>query len=254
MDIQIGTFCEIIGNKLNREWCNTNELNKPNKPNKLTLSCLYALNIFNEEDLVYWRTAHILDNLINKMVNPFSDNVITPKLESDTISTLMSAIYCILASNQTIYGLPSMLDLRWRNGKITPHILFGEALANLVAITLIAESHKLLLTVETKFNKNKLINLFNSQLSEFRGKSEVIKNFTSIDRGMLAKDYQESNVILLINTINAILYLYGVPVDLLTKHKEMLKHIAREISNKPTIDNHEIEEIISNTNLISKFI
>lgn len=246
MDIEINDFCELIGNLLNKEW-----LSSDTKPNKLTLSCIYALNIFGEADLIYWKTALCLVNLL-KSSEHLNINKTENSPTEESIRKLLISIYCILASNTTIYSLPSMLDQTWKDGKIVPHIIFGESLANLLSITLIAESHKFLLTIDTPYNKNKLINVLNKQLREFRMNSQVITNFNNIKKEMLHKDFKKFKVNLLINTINAVLFLFGYRIEELSKLDTIKENLANTLLSNKIIDNRVISDNIIKSGLITK--
>ncbi len=231
MDTEI--FYQTIGNTLSTEWGESSS-------NKLSLTCLYSLNIFSNNDFIYWNTAQVLKNILQERATGHS-------ISETNFHKFISAIYCILASNQTVYSLPSMLNLKWRNGKITPHILFGESLSNLAAISLLSESHRLLLGINETNNKIELIKVFNKEIIEFRNKSQAIKHFGDISKEILEADYVTFRHTLLINTIVSLLVLYNYP----SPDRKEISLVVDKLLAHPTIpDNGLVENILKNSSFL----
>lgn len=221
MKSEIEYLYEVVGICLKDKWGDSTS-------NKLSLTCLYSLNIFSDEDLIYWKTAKLVNKLAT-IATKANDNKITTLISENCMTKLISAIYCILASNQTIYNLPSMLNLSMKHGKITTHILFGDALANLSAIALVAESYKLLLELETTINKSELITVLNNQISDFRIKSNLINLFPNSNNDLLETDYLSFQKILLENTIISILLLRSYPNKNILDVKPVITTIVNSI-------------------------
>ena len=262
MKTEAEIFYETIGTCLVEKW-------GLSSTNKLSLTCLYCLNIFSDNDLIYWKIAKLVNDLIKKVkyskardkdkdkesINNYKNN-----LNNENLTKLLVAIYCILASNQTIYGLPSMLDLKWKNGKISPHILFGEALSNLASITLVAEAHKILLELDTSISKIKLIAVLNKQIIDFRTNSDLIKQFGKSTKTMINTDYKIFQNVLLINMIMSILILNGYEINKVTKLKENITRIVKVIVklldeiNISSITDSMINKLLTDENIFNQLL
>lgn len=260
MKSDIEQLYEKIGECLKDKWGD-------DTTNKLSLTCLYSLNIFSNEDIIYWKTAILVDKMINSIydkglsINNHINNINNISDINDindmSFTKVITAIYCILASNQTIYNLPSMLNLNLYHGKITTHILFGDALANLSSITLVAESYKLLLELDTPINKCELIGVLNEQTSNFRATSKLINKFPKSTKELIKNDYQSFQITLLENTIITILILRSYSIDNILAAKKTIRQIAKELMsliktrNPYLIKDEEYIEIFTRYELLS---
>ena len=235
--MEIDKFYENIGEIILEQWGDSR--------NKLSLCCLYSLNIFGKNDLVYWKTIIVINNILN---NKVSDSNVS--LSEKDLLKFITAIYCILASNQCIYNLPAMLNVRWMDGKITPHILFGESLANLSSITILAESYKLLMNINCKTNNSNILKLFNKEIETFRNNSKLIVNFGNTTTNMIKEDFNCFKLTLLVNTINSLFLLYNYDIDFLTEKREIIFKLSKFIIDVNDIDANEIIRIINNSNFV----
>ena len=237
MDIDL--FHETIGDTLTNIWGIKN-----NSSNKLSLTCLYSINIFSNDDLIFWKTIINLEKMLEKNIE------IKYHLSKGCRNKLICSIYCILASYQTIYSLPSMLNLKWKNGKIATHIIFGEALANLSAITLLAEANNLLLAIKTSDNNTNILKMVNLQISEFRTNSSLLKHFGKPTKELLQEDFIIFRKILLVNTISSLLLIYNCKYTKLIDNKVSIETLVDELLEIPNISHTEIFTKISNSNFL----
>ena len=209
--MEIDSLHKMMGETLIKIW-------NVNDQDKLSVACLYTLNLLNRDDLIYWETGLILHEILEVRKG---NNI--PRHQIDLV---MIAIYCLLASNQTIYHLPSMLNQRFIYGKIATHLVFGESLANLAAISLVAESYKLLLHVNSNINNSNLLKVVNSEISEFRHTSQLVKKFGQPNQALLADDFKQFRSVLLANTIKCILVIYGDSYENVVSQNEKIRQIV----------------------------
>ena len=235
MDIEL--FHETIGNTLSNIW------DSKNNTNKLSLTCLYSINIFSNDDLIFWRAIVNLEDIFQKRTDP------KYHLSKECHNKLVCAIYCMLASYQTIYSLPSMLDLKWKNGKISTHIIFGEALANLSSITLLAEANKLLLSIKTS-NSMDILKMVNQQISDFRNNSSLLKHFGNPTKQLLHDDFTSFRKILLNNTISSMLLIYNCKYKEIVDHQVSIDQLVDDLLVVSNISNNEVFTTISKSSFL----
>jgi len=156
-------------------------------PHKLALASLYALQIFGSSDISY----------AEEMMR------ILPQSPDHEAEQLIVAIYCILASYQTIYDMPHMLHRRFRNSKICTHVLFGDALSYLVSLTLLSEAHRILLLIPSTKHRLEILELLDTELYYFQETCQVLQQFDTVPREALVQDYTRFQEVLLRNSVQS---------------------------------------------------
>lgn len=165
------------------------EVLSSNTPHRLALACLYALNTFSESDMCYQEAIRATN--LEGYANP------------EEIEYITVGVYCILASYQTLYDMPHMLNRRFRQGKICTHAIFGEALSYLVSLTLVAEAHRVLLQIPHNGRRLRILEVLDKEIFDFQKKSQILENFETITRPALEADYAEIQRVLLRNAITS---------------------------------------------------
>ncbi len=179
---------------------NTLFYNKP-KSNPLVTASLYSFQLLSYMEQKTWDIALALMNDLNTSI------------QQPLYCTLVS-LFCLYTASHVVYHMPSLLDKNMCNGKPTLHVVFGENVAQLVSISLVAEAFQNLSQLPQNSDQanSYLSGLLDSIYREYdtlQTESQVFKNLEHLQASDIANDYQRLKTKLLISAVSAVLLLVG---------------------------------------------
>ena len=148
--------------------------------NVLLVGILYSIELLSINEF---------NNLKQELPNYFEKMKCHADTEADVLQLFMSFILNKLAI-KIIYNLPHMLNKLNENSSISPHIIFGENIAQLIAFCLITEGSNILNQLHKKYKKT--LHNVNSTNDE---DEELILNYenSEIPKNIIIDDYNKKN-------------------------------------------------------------
>ena len=215
-----------------KQYMLNNLIAKSGFDNKLALSCLYILNMLSETDVFFYDIGLYINNLFNN------------KSTTKDFNILICSLYTILLSYYSIYDLPCMLNKNISSKKISPHIVFGEALIQLSNLTLITETQNTLMSL-SNLRRLDILLIINNNLNNYILESVSTANFIDIKRHHILQDINNFKKTVLTIMIKSILLLNNFSYEKVESHNDIIDSLSSKvISNYSNINYILIRNLI----------
>ena len=215
-----------------KQYILNNLIDKSGFNSKLALSCLYILNMLSETDVFFYDIGLYINNLFND------------KSTIKDFNILICALYTILLSYYSIYDLPCMLNKNISNKKISPHIVFGEALIQLSTLTLITETQNTLMNLSNLRRLDILI-IINNNINNYIIRSDSTSNFIDIKKEHVQTDITQFKKTVFTIMIKSILLLNNISYEKIELYDDNIEAMLCNIlSNTNNINYNLIRNLI----------
>lgn len=186
--------------------------NKPTNP--LITASLYSFQLLTHREQQIWMLATALMDDLDPSCRPILHDTLT-------------AVYCLYTATNVIYQMPSMLNKPICNGKPSLHLVFGENVAQLVSVSLVAEAFQLISQLQGKSTTNqqyigRLMKHLHQEHEELQVNSAVFQNLENIQKSHILSDYTNLQTKLLASAISSVLIICGHSQPTITRAVEVL--------------------------------
>lgn len=208
--------------------------------NPLVVASLYSFQLISPKDLHIWRLSYALMNDLDRSIK-------------SPLHLTLVALYCMYNSTNIIYNLPSLLNRPVVNRKPSLHIMFGEDVAQLVSISLMAEAFSNLSLLQKSLKTNnyisKIMDIIYQEYNSLHQDSQILLNLEHINRDNIQYDYNQLSNKLFIRSLESVFILLGYNDEKLCSIRNDLEQMREFMVNRSPIPDEILLQFCDKINI-----
>ena len=204
------------------------------KTNPLVTASCYAFQLLTSRDFYIW---HLVVALVKDL----------DATKTNELVYILVAWYCTYVSTNTIYNMPMLCNKPMVNGKPTVHTLFGENVAQLVSISLMAEGYRVVSELSKLTNNRSNVSLLMKvayhEYYKVQQKSQIITSLESLTPEIIQADYALIQSKLYLSLLSTTFGLLGWEDDKVERLRNDLNEISDWLVHQTPISPDTIKHL-----------